>query len=315
MLRTREYFHPRRLGHANLFVTNLDRSMEFYKTIVGLEEVYVRPPVMAGFLSNGNTHHDVGLVDIHGPAGWKQAPGLNHVGLELEDEVDLVESFNAMTRDKVPFDRAADHDIAHAVYLRDADGNQIEMYSDTTKDWRNQRTGTVMTPTIKWTPGSRPPTTDRFYVEDPEIRRVEAAVFHPRKVTHVVLVVDDFDGCVKLYTEIVGFRVMGGGLGAGFAVLGGICNEPSLVLFRSHQGRRAGLHHVGFLAWDDADLDQAPARLKAAGLTAEVELDCAYRRCIHILDPDGIRLQFYVDRGAGLDALTGLPEDMALYLA
>ena len=127
MLRTREYFHPRRLGHANLFVTDLDRSMHFYKTIVGLEEVYVRPPVMAGFLSNGNTHHDVGLVDIHGPAGWKQAPGLNHVGLELEDEVDLVESFNAMTRDKVPFDRAADHDIAHAVYLRDADGNQIEM--------------------------------------------------------------------------------------------------------------------------------------------------------------------------------------------
>jgi catechol-2,3-dioxygenase len=113
-----------------------------------------------------------------------------------------------MRRDGIPFDRAADHDIAHAVYLRDADGNQIEMYSDTTKNWRDQRTGTVMTPTIRWTPDSRPPTTETFYVQNPEIRRVESAVFHPRRVTHVALVVADFENCLRRYTDVVGLKVM-----------------------------------------------------------------------------------------------------------
>ena len=315
MQRTRDYFHPRRLGHANLFVSDLDRSMDFYKTVVGLEEVYVRPPVKAGFLSNGNTHHDVGLVDIHGPGGRNQTPGLNHLGFELENEVDLVESFRAMRRDGIPFDRAADHDIAHAVYLRDADGNQIEMYSDTTKNWRNQRTGTVMTPTIRWTPDSGPPTTETFYVQNPEIRRVESAVFHPRRVTHVALVVADFENCMRRYTDVVGLKVMAKAEDGAFAVLGGACDVPNLALFRARPGRSAGLHHVGFLAWDEADLDAAPARLKAAGMTHEVELDSEYRRCVHVRDPDGIRLQFYVDRGADLDALVRQPEELALYLS
>jgi catechol 2,3-dioxygenase len=72
---------------------------------------------------------------------------------------------------------------------------------------------------------------------------------------------------------------------------------------------------VGFLAWDEEDLDAAATRLAQAGLSAEVELDSRYRRCIHVLDPDGIRLQFYVDREGGLDALRGAPEDLALFLA
>ena len=55
-------FHPRRLGHANLFVSDLDRSMRFYSAVCGLEEVRREPAIRIGFLSNGNTHHDVGLV-------------------------------------------------------------------------------------------------------------------------------------------------------------------------------------------------------------------------------------------------------------
>ena len=55
-------FRPRRLGHANLFVSDLDRSMRFYNAVCGLEEVRREPAIRIGFLSNGNTHHDVGLV-------------------------------------------------------------------------------------------------------------------------------------------------------------------------------------------------------------------------------------------------------------
>ncbi|MBM3572095.1 MAG: dioxygenase, partial [Alphaproteobacteria bacterium] len=290
-------------------------AMAFYKDVAGLEEVYVRPPVKAGFLSNGNTHHDVGLVDFHGPAGWRKEAGLNHVGLELENEVDLVRGYEKLLADKVPIDRTGNHDIAHAVYIRDPDRNQIEIYSDTTKDWRNRRQGTVMAPTMKWYPGATPPTTEPLYVADPELHRVEAAIFHPRKVTHVVMVASDYAGCVRHYTDIVGFRVMLGGADAPFSVLGGTCDERSLSIFRAGPNRPPGLHHVGFPVWDEDDLTKSAARLGAAGLTAEIELNHATRRCIHLRDPDGIRLQFYVDRAGPLDMLTGVGEDVALYLA
>ena len=57
-------FRPRRLGHANLYVSELERSMAFYNQVVGLEEVVREPAIHAGFLSNGNTHHDIGMVEI-----------------------------------------------------------------------------------------------------------------------------------------------------------------------------------------------------------------------------------------------------------
>ena len=120
---------------------------------------------------------------------------------------------------------------------------------------------------------------------------------------------------MRRYTDVVGLKVMAKAEDGAFAVLGGACDVPNLALFRARPGRSAGLHHVGFLAWDEADLDAAPARLKAAGMTHEVELDSEYRRCVHVRDPDGIRLQFYVDRGAGLDALVRQPEELALYLS
>lgn len=308
-------FRPRRLGHANLFVSDLDRSMEFYKNVVGIEEVYVRPPVKAGFLSNGNTHHDIGLVDIHGPAARRGKIGLNHVGLELETELDLLAGYQRLLEMKFPITRTADHDIAHSVYLNDPDGNENEIYSDTTPDWRNRRKGTVMTPTIKWAPGTTPPLTEPQYVPNPEIRRVEAATFHPRKATHVALVVNDYAGCVRHYTQLVGFHVMVGGIDAPFTVLGGACNEPSLSLFRAHGGREPGLHHVGFQVADEAELEGSRERLRGAGLAAEIELAHDLRRCIHIRDPDGIRLQFHVDRKAPLAGLADVGEEVALYLA
>jgi catechol 2,3-dioxygenase len=289
--------------------------MDFYKTVVGLEEVYFRPPVMAGFLSNGNTHHDVGLVDFHGPAGWRKECGLNHLGIELETEVDLLDGYRRAVADDFRFQRTADHDIAHSVYCLDPDGNQIEIYADVTKNWRTQRTGMVMAPTIKWTPGVTPPLSEPQYVAKPELRRIEAAIWHPLKVTHVALIVSQFEVCLEHYLRVVGMRVLFGGADAPFAVLGGTCGERSISLFRAGLGRKAGLHHVGFVLRDEADLEDSKARMRKAGLPIEVDIDHPARRCVHINDPDDIRLQFYVDRVPSVESLRDIDEGLALYLA
>ena len=55
-------FRPRRLGHANLWVGDLEATSGFYNRVLGLEEVRREPEITASFLSNGNTHHDLGLL-------------------------------------------------------------------------------------------------------------------------------------------------------------------------------------------------------------------------------------------------------------
>src|SRR5207302_2865171 len=91
-------FAPRRIGHMNIFISDLARSMNFYTEICGLEDVGRSDEIGAGFLSNGNTHHDIGCLVATGkgliakdghvqvPKGRGQHPGLNHIGWEMESE-------------------------------------------------------------------------------------------------------------------------------------------------------------------------------------------------------------------------------------
>ena len=88
------FFRPRRLGHANLFVSDYERASQFYQSVVGFEEVYRQPDNRASFLSNGNTYHDLGLTDVHSKYAAKdQKPGMWHLAFELETEADLVDGY------------------------------------------------------------------------------------------------------------------------------------------------------------------------------------------------------------------------------
>lgn len=308
------YFAPRRLGHVNLVVGDVDRSMEFYKTVVGIAEAYVQPHNRAGFLSNGNTHHDIGMVESSGALGRGRAPGLNHVAFELENEVDLVEGYKRAVADKVSFTRTMDHDIAHSVYGRDPDGNHYEIYADVIRDWRNARSGVVTKPKPVWSPGMTPPSAERNYDPRPKLTRVENAIFHPLRTTHATLLVERFEEAVDYYTGIVGLATLLGGRDTPFALLGGTLGQLGIALFKAGRGQRPGLHHIGFEARDDVDLDASLERLRSSGGAPELEVGNGLRRAVFIRDPDGIRLQFHVERGRSLQAWQGVDPEAALLL-
>ena len=312
---TLKFFQPRRLGHVNLVVGDVDQSMEFYMQIVGLEEAYRRPQVKAGFLSNGATHHDIGLVESGGPLGHGRPAGLNHTAFELETEVDLVNGYERAITAGVKFERTADHDIAHSAYGADADGNEYEIYADVTHDWRAARHGVVTKAKPNWTPGITPPRTERNYHVDPKICRVEDAVFHPLATTHAVLAVENFKAAFDDYLDVVGLDLVAGGREAAFAVFGGTCGTRSLGLFHANGGRQPGLQHVGFKIAGDADLNDSIQRATKAGVAIEETFDHPARRGVFIRDIDNIRLQFYLDRTPDPTALHSADIDMALLLA
>jgi catechol 2,3-dioxygenase len=309
------FFAPRRLGHVNLLVDDIDRSMNFYIDVIGLQESYRRPLVKAGFVGNGNTHHDLGLVEIHGPLGKGRPVGLNHMAFELETEIDLAAGYHRALAAGVVFAQTQDHDIAHSAYARDSDGNHCELYADVVTDWRAVRSGVVTKPKVDWAPGMTPPNPNRNYPIDPKILRVEDAALHPRRTTHVTLIVADLAGALRYYTDTIGLRVLAGGTAAHFAVLGGTCGEPNLYLFQAGEGRQPGLHHFGFAAWDDADLDAAPSRLRGRGIEVELEIKHPLRRSFFVRDPDGFLLQFFVAGSRPLTSLETVARDLSIYLA
>lgn len=310
----KSFFHARRLGHVNLYVSDVDRSYAFFKDVVGLNESYVQPLNKAAFLGNNNTHHDVAVIDIHGPLGRNHGVGLNHLAFELETEVDLVTGYEPAVAAGVKFSMTLDHDIAHSLYGPDADGNMVEIYADVIKDWRAARSGVVTKPKPKWAPGMTPPNAERNYHVDPPLQRVDAAVFHPRRIVHATLIVADMPAVFDYYTKVVGFRPLLGSRNSAVVVLGGTCGELSLTLVKTGGGRKPEYHHAGFQAWSENELSRSVARAKARGLKIESDFDHGFRRSVFIKDADGFRIQFFVDRAAPLASLSGIDEDTALKL-
>ena len=311
---------PRRLGHGNLIVSDVTRSMDFYINVCGLEEVFREDQINAGFVSNGNTHHDMGLVQPRQrdnvPKGWGMDSGLNHLAFEVENEADLVEGWQRAQKAGVPINATRDHQISHSIYLFDPDGNRVELYADMILDWRavyNMTDGMI---TSAWSPGETPPTTERNYDPDPEIRRVEHAVFHPIRVTHAVLVAQDYEAMLGFYNKVIGLDVTVQPEDDSFAVLtGAVPGRGDVVLFREKEGRPAGLHHLGFDVGDEDEMNGAEERMRQAGVEPELQLEHPTRRSIFVRDPDGIRMEFYVDRAAPHNSLAEMEEGLALFLA
>src|SRR5713101_120881 len=311
-------FRPRRLGHANLFVGDLERSMQFYNKVCGLEEVFREPPIKAGFLSNGNTHHDIAVVQVSEtslvgrdqqvllPEGWGKQAGLFHFGFEMENEAELVAAYRRAQQAGVKIFMTVDHQLARSVYLFDLEGNLLEFYADTTKDWRSVfRAHENELVTGPWTPGEPPPSTESNYLADSKIRRVADAMFHPRRIAHAVLVVRDFEASLRFYREVAGLEEVVCVPDGAFAVLRGTCPGYDLALFQAREDRPVGLHHIGFEMSGEGELDDTEARMKRAGIEPESRLDHTTKRSTFLKDPDGLRLEFYVQR-APLDRETNV---------
>ena len=127
-----------RVGHVHLKVSDLERAIAFYRDVIGLD-VMQRYGSGAAFLSAGGYHHQIGLntwESAGGPPPAPNATGLYHVALVYPDRRALAVALRRILDHEVPLDGAADHGVSEAIYLRDPDGNGLEIYRDRAPaDW------------------------------------------------------------------------------------------------------------------------------------------------------------------------------------
>jgi catechol 2,3-dioxygenase len=314
-------FAPRRLAHGNFFVTDLEASLDFYQRVCGLTLVFREPGIQAVFLSNGNSHHDVALMGISTetrfgrdgqvqvPQGRGSAPGLNHLGFEMDTEAALVAAYRRAVRAGLALHRTADHQIAHSVYLFDPEGNYLEMYADASRDWRGiyQAVGDELL-TGMWDPNAAAPNEEPLYDPDPTYARVEAAPLHPIRSARATFGVRDLPRAISFYTQVVGLRLRSGSAASGYAILGGELGGPDIALLAVHDGIAAGLHHFSLQLAED-ELAEASSRLAAYDVPVHHQVDTAAKRSIVITDPDGIHLEFFVPGTNPIpDDVTGSPD-------
>jgi catechol 2,3-dioxygenase len=123
------------------YVRDLERSVKFYTEVVGLGISGMIFNGRAALLSGGSTHHELLLIqvgDAQGPVHGRRI-GLYHVGWKIGDSIDELKSlYNRLIDLDYAIDGLSDHTISHSIYLRDPDGNEVELYADNPDyDWRN----------------------------------------------------------------------------------------------------------------------------------------------------------------------------------
>jgi catechol 2,3-dioxygenase len=134
----------RDLGHIVLYVRDLDRSVAFYRDVLGWPQVVGGDGVPVAAFSAGNTHHDLLLIEV-GPSAAPIPPGrrvgMYHFGVKVGDTDDELREILARVRarpDVVTVVGASDHHVTHSLYVQDPDGNEVELYIDVPGvDWRN----------------------------------------------------------------------------------------------------------------------------------------------------------------------------------
>ena len=120
------------LGHIVFYVRDMDRSLAFYRDLLGFGEVgaWGRQAVA---LSSGRTHHEILLIEVGSAPGPLQGHrlGLYHVGIKVGDSLDdLRAARDELLEHGITIDGASDHTVTQSLYLRDPDGNEVELYVD-----------------------------------------------------------------------------------------------------------------------------------------------------------------------------------------
>ena len=135
-----------RIGHVHLKVADLERSLAFYRDVLGFE-LTQRFGGQAAFLSAGGYHHHIGLNTWESQGGSPPAPGttgLYHVAILYPTRALLADALRRLLAAGIELDGASDHGVSEALYLRDPDGNGVELYWDRPKEqWPRHADGGV----------------------------------------------------------------------------------------------------------------------------------------------------------------------------
>ena len=130
------------LGHVVFYVKDLEKSLTFYRDLLGFEQVgEFSRPFTAVALFAGRTHHEVLLIQVGDAPGPPKGHriGLYHIGIKVGDALDELRAVrDELIEAGINISGLSDHTVSQSIYLEDPDGNEVELYvDDPNVDWKN----------------------------------------------------------------------------------------------------------------------------------------------------------------------------------
>lgn len=275
---------PMHVSQAALRVRDLDPMIDYYRSVLGLNEVARNA---RGVTLGAGT---VPLLDlVHKPTADYESPtsaGLFHIAYLMPTRKDLARWLVHAALRQVPLTGFADHNVSEAVYLNDPEGNGIEVYSDRPKDtwvW----SGSV----VKM--GTEPLDVDDLVtLTDTKKSDYEAAPSGMR-IGHIHLRVGEIATARAFYEEAVGLKpTQDARSDASFLSSGGYHHHLAVNTWNSRGAKERNATETG-LDWfslaikNPTDLEAQKTRLRAAGYVL-VEME---NKVVEAIDPWGTRLR------------------------
>jgi catechol 2,3-dioxygenase len=253
-----------RLGAVHLTVSDLDRSVAFYRDAIGLR-LHHRENSVAAIGAGGED-----LVVLHEEPGVRRAgrhAGLYHYALLYPSREELARAALRLAATRTPIQGASDHGTHEAIYLPDPDGNGIELAADRPREaWPD-----LSNP--GWDGGPRPLDLDGLLAlaagEEPRPMAGTGLV-----VGHVHLHVGDIERGLNFYREVLGFELIFSMPTAAFVAAGGYHHHLGFNTWRGEgvppaPPGRVGLRHWTVVLEDTADLAAVRERVRATGVEVE----------------------------------------------
>jgi catechol 2,3-dioxygenase len=269
------------VGPVELTVSNLERSLVYYREAIGLELL----EHAGGRASLGAGDRELlSLVEEPGARPSLGHTGLYHFALLVPDRVDLARWLAHAGRDRVPLVGLSDHFVSEAIYLSDPDRHGIEIYCDRPREvWQGQ-VGARLT--------TLPLDVDSLLsvLDDPGREPFDGLAAKTR-MGHVHFKVAAIPETIAFYRDVVGFGLMAAlGAQAAFLAAGGYHHHVGANTWESAGGAppppgAAALRHATIVLPDESERARVLARLEDAGATLNER-----EKMPSVIDPSGIAL-------------------------
>ena len=131
-------YTPKKLGSVNIFVRNAERSRDWHDDLLSLHTYWFTPERAAFMTSDSGNSHEIALMEVwdNAPGAQRGQVGLNHMAWYMDSLDDLKELYLRIKEKNIPIERVSDHGHAIGIYIRDPDGNGIEVsYEMPSSEW------------------------------------------------------------------------------------------------------------------------------------------------------------------------------------
>jgi catechol 2,3-dioxygenase len=293
-----------RIGPPILRVRNIDTIIAFYESGLGLQvnKRYQDNSDNAilyelGFKHKVSSSYEPLLILKHDPNARKtvlHSAGLFHFAILVPDRKSLASTFLAVKNSGIQYDGFADHLVSESLYLRDPEGNGIEIYRDRpANEWPLDTEGHIMMDTLALDLNSLLAEINYDKVE----QRNNAKAFPTGgRIGHIHLRVTNLERSIKFYHEKIGLDITvdWSSMGAAFLSAGGYHHHIGMNTWHSlngeaHRSGEAGLEYFTIIIPDRSFIKTLALRIQQHSSTITNSKQASENQLLLVSDPDGIQ--------------------------